>query len=335
MKKTNDNNSSTRRAQLATAVVLILFPLLMLMLNGQKALQGLLWKAPETLTQILPAAERPYRAQSIPDLPQLGVYDPAGSYHAADFISMEQIYISWTDFDETTLISQLREIKARKRVPMLVIEPWNGENNPATLNTDIVNGLYDDYIMRVIKVINTVEVNMYLSWGHEMDQLLTERYPWSGSDPEAYIAAYRYVVGLINTKTMNELKWIWSPVGNPDCFKYWPGPDYADFTGFPVYCYPEWERSYFGYVRSFSSWYDEKYEVVSQFGKPVIIVELGVSGSRDYRLYWLQEAFDLIRTRPEIETVVLFNSMDTPGAWGNISTPDWRIEPEMLEAILN
>jgi beta-mannanase len=143
----------------------------------------------------------------------------------------------------------------------------------------------------VINILSHFTGRIYISWGHEMDQDLTKRYPWSGKDPGQYVAAYRYVHDRINkSQKNNQIYWIWSPVVKKGCEKYWPGDSLVDIIGMPIYSYPAWEKSYYGHIRSFKSWYEEKYGLVKSFQKPVFIIEFGVTGSTDYQTYWLQEA---------------------------------------------
>ena len=70
----------------------------------------------------------------------------------------------------------------------------------------------------------------------------------------------------------------------------------------------------------------EKYNRVARYGKPIVIAEGGVTGSKAYQLSWLSGALQDLRHYPLLRALIYFNAKDTPGAWGKgYSTPDWRI----------
>ena len=62
------------------------------------------------------------------------------------------------------------------------------------------------------------------------------------------------------------------------------------------------------------------------YNKPIVIVECGVTGTKDYQLGWLSEAKRDLANFPLVEALIYFNAKDTPGAWGKqYATPDWRV----------
>ena len=170
------------------------------------------------------------------------------------------------------------------------------------------------------------------SWGHEMEQDLAERYPWSGADPQEFVAAYRYFVERCSQVAGGaSIYYVWSPVGNKGLERYWPGDGYADYVGIAVYSFPEWDRDVYGNARSFGEVMDEKYGRVERFDRPVVVVEMGVTGDGEYQRRWLEEAFRDFDRFPLLRTVVYFNARDREGAWGEgYQTPDWRIDPLLL-----
>lgn len=60
-----------------------------------------------------------------------------------------------------------------------------------------------------------------------------------------------------------------------------------------------------------------------------------MTGGYDFRIYWLQEAFNALLYQPEIEAVIFFHSSDTEGAWGDIATPDWRKDPNVITGFID
>lgn len=168
-----------------------------------------------------------------------------------------------------------------------------------------------------------------------MDQDLTERYSWSAAEPELFVRAYRHYYDETVRSVSTPITWIWAPVVKPGTERYWPGDTYVDVVGIPVYGYPDWELSFFGQVKSFDDWYFDKLSLIKRYQKPVIITEMGVTGSYSYREQWLSQAFRTIRQSPDIKAVIFFQAGDTPGVWGdNIPTPDWRIDPNMAVELM-
>lgn len=163
-----------------------------------------------------------------------------------------------------------------------------------------------------------------------MDHDLTERYPWSHKDPAEFIAAYKHFVSQCRLAAPG-VQYIWSSVGNKDLAQYWPGPETVDMVGVPVYSFPEFDKKAYGFDRTFAQAFGEKYDRVKGYNKPVVIVELGVTGEAEYQQYWLDQASTTYASYPLLKTVVLFNSTDTPGAWGaEYATPDWRLRPGVV-----
>jgi endoglucanase len=80
---------------------------------------------------------------------------------------------------------------------------------------------------------------------------------------------------------------------------------------------------------------DEKYGWVAGFGKPVVIVELGVTGTAEYQELWLQQLVDGLGNYPLLRSVIFFQAEDTLGAWGEkYGTPDWRLDVEVVERVI-
>jgi len=318
-------------------MLLVIFPIVMIIFNGNRAFKGIIWrKSNETKASTLKdQSNENLKSNKSAQSPYFGIYDPANVFKDNRTLTYEQVYFNWSDPNGKALQSKLDQIILNKRVPVITIEPWNGSNNEIDLLTDISKGKYDQNIDIIIKILSGCSGKFYISWGHEMDQNLAKRYPWSGKDPNQYILAYRYVQNRIRKGVKNEILWIWSPVAKNGCERYWPGSDYVDFVGLPIYSYPAWDKSWYGHLRSFKSWYNEKYSLVRQFHKPIIIVELGVTGSTDYQTFWLQEAFEYLKTSAPVEIVLFFYTKDTEGSWGkDISTPDWRTDPQTISGLV-
>jgi len=337
----------------------------MIFYNGSNALNGILWGGPE---------EKPTRIESVINVDEVqksikksdskdyivewpisiaydssktevaksnhsikyGIFDPESHFSMDSIFHMEEMFISWVNYDRNRLIAMALSLKKRNIRPFITIEPWPLDERKDELLSDILLGKYDFILDQLSVVLNEMDSKLYLSWGHEMDQDLVSRYPWSGAEPLKFIDSYRYVVDYLNKEVKSEISWIWSPVVKKGCKQFWPGPEYADFIGMPIYSFPDWDKSYYGYIRDFSTTFNEKYNIIKSLDKPVIITEMGVTGSFDFQEFWLRDAFIKMQEIQGLYGVIFFYAKDTPGAWGeDIGTPDWRCNEEMLRAYVN
>jgi beta-mannanase len=220
--------------------------------------------------------------------------------------------------------------------PLVTIEPWPAANEKGQLMPDIANGKYDRFIDRVAGALHGLDGPVYLSWGHEMDQDIAERYPWSGADPDEYVAAYRHVVDRLRQQATAELHWVWAAVLKEGSLRYWPGDEYADYVGLPIYSFPDWDQHTYGYIRDFRTVFEEKRKVVHAIQKPLMITELGVSGSSDFESFWMHQAFVSLTDYPNLKAVVFFHAKDADGVWGKyVTTPDWRVHPDLIRGLVD
>lgn len=329
---------SNRRlaGQIVTACLLTLLPIAMIAMNGTRTLFAILTpveNAPSKVAEV--AVARPAIPTRTAPL-KFGVYDPAGEFAADKMLAVRHVYVSWADFDKAKLATDLRQLEQQGYQPLLTIEPWPRADLQSPLLPDIEAGKYDAIIDDLTHILNELQRPVLISWGHEMDQDLSKRYPWSGADPERYVAAYRYVVDKMRRQVKTPLQWVWAGVLKEGSLRYWPGEKYADFVGMPIYSFPHWDQQTYGFIREFKTTFEEKRSIVAELKKPLIITELGVSGSSDFQNYWLRQTFFVFDDYPDLAMVVFFYAADTEGAWGaNIKTPDWRVHPDAIRGLVN
>jgi beta-mannanase len=182
--------------------------------------------------------------------------------------------------------------------------------------------LYDSNIAWLCSDVRDYGGQVLIRWGHEMENI-TGRYPWASQDGSAYIDAYRYFVSKCRS-IAPKASYIWSPAGNKNLAQYWPGQQFVDYIGITVFDYAEWEQRFYGYNRSFSDNWGERYSLVRDYGVPVIITEFGATGPD--RAEWVAGALKDAANEPDIKSVVFFNAQD-PVSWGQMPAPDWRVNP--------
>ncbi len=306
----------------------------MILFNGERALRGIFWKNQSDTAAVSHAPVDTLLIDKSNHPLVFGVYDPSGTFDSLDHFKVQQVYVSWVDI-QNDLLNGMKEISMHGATPLVTVEPWPKASREESLMQDIIEGMYDPDIERLAAIFNEAGAEIYLSWGHEMDQDLTKRYPWSGVEPEDYINAFRYVADKLNASVTPEIKWIWNPVVKKGCERYWPGDDYINFIGLPVYSFPQWDNRVYGYTRSFEETFREKYNMVAAYSKPVWITEFGVTGSSDFQAFWLHQAFNEFSNFPLLHGVIFFHAEDVAGAWGgNLPTPNWKTDPATITGLV-
>jgi beta-mannanase len=266
---------------------------------------------------------------------QLGVYDPYMKFKRVKSkrkMAIEHVFIAWQDFDAVDLEERAKYARQHHRRMMVTVEPWthaaNWTDGSDTLFSEILDGAYDEDITAVCTTISGMKRKPLVRWGHEMEEV-TGRYPWAQYDSVGYIAAYRYFVTQCRTIATKAL-FVWSPIGHAQLSGYYPGDAYVDMIGFPVWGYQQADLAWYGHTRSFQEAVKEKYDRVKKYGKPLLIAELGVSGSRKYENGWLRKLKDAAAMFPKVKALVYFN-MPEPAAWPDgLGKPDWRVSPKRL-----
>lgn len=261
----------------------------------------------------------------------LGVYDPSRVFSGEDGIDIEHIFVYWQSLDLKDLKRRLAYAQKRGRAMIVTVEPYtkaaNWRDGGERLFGDIVGGRFDPQIDTVCDAMSGFNGRLLVRWGHEMEDP-TGRYPWARADSEGYKSAYRYFVDSCRRK-VPAAAFIWSPKGEKNLARYYPGDAHVDYVGLAVWGLQAMDRDYFGGQRDFPQTFREKYDRVAGFGKPVLIAELGVSGDAGYRRKWFGSLYDSISGHSDfdlLEGVVYFNDKE-PHHWPmGYGAPDWRIE---------
>ena len=260
--------------------------------------------------------------------PSFGVYDPEMHCPRETQLSFKHVFISWASYTPGDLLRQLQAIQASGQRPFVTLEPWPDQTitpAPSALLGDVAAGKYDQRIQALALEIKAFGSPVLLNWGHEMENV-TGRYPWANRNARLYRDAYRHFVTRARLSA-NNFVFVWSPVGDKGLERYWPGEEYVDYVGISVFEFPAFDQDYHHQTtRSFHDLLSEKYARVSKYHKPIVIVECGVTGSKEYQLSWLAGAVRDLVNFPLVEALIYFNAKDTPGAWGKqYDAPDWRV----------
>jgi endoglucanase len=149
-------------------------------------------------------------------------------------------------------------------------------------------------------------------------------YPWSHWEPAEYIDAYRHFVKTCRQVASN-VKFMWSPRGEPNLQDYYPGSDYVDTIGLTIFGYQKYEVAIYGKGLTLAEHLKGPYNLVVDYGKDLYITEYGCHGDNAYLRRCMDEAKISPTTFPKIAGVIYFNEID-PHAWpNNHGSPDWRV----------
>ena len=300
----------------------------------------------------------PYRASAdrlrVPDLVLLGAYDGGAPRTFDGVLELEakigapmalvQVYTAWGDrADQQFPVGLLTAISGLGSIPVLTWEPWLSDfesaRHPHLPLRDardrhgmaaIARGDYDFYIDRWASEAARFEKPFFLRFGHEMND--PYRYSWGpqNNTKEEYIAAWRRVVERFRAAGATNVLWVWSP---HVAYEYWdlyyPGDAYVDWVATGVLNFgpiAQWSRWW-----TFAEIYGTKYPRLAEFGKPIMIAELGSLAVGGDRAGWYADAIRAIpRDYPATRALVFFHTRDDQTV--TYQRVDWTITDDSVVA---
>ncbi len=262
-----------------------------------------------------------------------GVYDPDGDFESDPGVTIEHLFLPWEDVFLPSLVDADVYAKERNRAILATIEPWtwsrSERNTPDILRRNLTSGGYDQYMRGICAVLGTMESPVTVRWAQEMDDY-TSQFIWSGWNKDDYIEGYRRVVDICRTEAPNA-NFMWSPLGYENLADYYPGDEYVDLVGVSVFGLQPWEQEKFGRELGFVDILTPRYNRAAQFGKPVVVAELGYVGTTAYVEDWENAVRQIYPQFPDLVGVIYFNQHEVypwPDGYG---LPDWRVDKRVLE----
>jgi beta-mannanase len=248
--------------------------------------------------------------------------------------NVEATFVSWVDPTASQQIAAALAMAQRRRsLALITLEPFADPalaEGSRTLVRDVEQGRYDARLDVLLDQLCRPQQPVLLRFAHEMDH--TGQYPWSVRQGADYVRLYRAVWQRAHQQSRcRRLHWVWSPAGNGDARPFWPGGDAVDLIGVSVYSSPRWSRR--GELSSFAEIYDRRRWLHANYRKPVLIAEMGISGTTEQRRRWLLEARDALARYPELIGWVYFNAPQP--RWIPLETghEDWTL-PSALSALV-
>lgn len=256
-----------------------------------------------------------------------GAYDPGGDFTNDPAPVIEHLFLPWEDVYLQSLNDADAYALERNRALLVTLEPWTwsrSERNTAQyLRAGIAKGEYDQNMRDICTVIGGLKSPVTLRWAHEMDDE-SGQFIWAGWQPEDYIAAFRRMITICRESAPN-INVMWSPLGDEGMEAYYPGDDYVDIVGITVFGLQEWDQNKFGRDRTYAEIMEPRYHRAAAFGKPVVVAELGYSGSEAYVADWENTVRVARPDLPNLVGVVYFDQREVYAWPENYGLPDWRI----------
>jgi endoglucanase len=154
-------------------------------------------------------------------------------------------------------------------------------------------------------------------------------YPWSIADTGLYKAAFRRVVSVFRSELVTNVKFVWSPAAADGFQAYFPGNDAVDYVGVTVLEDANWDSYWGSPPKSFAELFRPMYPALAAFGKPLLIPELGVSGTPDRQRTWLRALVSSLPEFPALRAIGYFNDKNVPNNHMEY-LPDWRVAPDIF-----
>lgn len=197
-------------------------------------------------------------------------------------------------------------------LPCLTWEPMHYHNGKETmiLHDEIMNGRYDDYLVRFAGESRRFGKPFLIRFAHEMN---IHRYHWGAKEedygpasPELYQRMFRYVVSVFRREKADNVRWAFCPnaeslptpgrdpgAGWNTLGAYYPGDDWVDILGIDGYNWGTsrkkelhgWDSNW----RSFGEIFGAAYEEIRGLspGKPVFIFETASVTAGGDRREWI------------------------------------------------
>lgn len=261
-----------------------------------------------------------------------GAYDPGGDFTNDTDLTIEHVFLPWEDVALDTLKQADIYALERKRALLITIEPWtwtrDARNTPEFLRKGISEGYYDANMRSICATIGGLQSPVSVRWGHEME-IPDGQFIWSAWKPADYIAAYQRMIGICRAAAPR-INVVWSPVGLANAKDYYPGDNYVDLVGVSIFGYEPWEKAILGKPLTFTELLTDRYNNVKEFGKPIIVAELGYSGSANYVADWEAQ---VRQPRPDLPLLVGEVYFDQPEVYpwpDGFGLPDWRLAHRVI-----
>jgi beta-mannanase len=256
-----------------------------------------------------------------------GAYDPHGDFADDANVKYEHLFLPWEDVDLSSLAIADEYAVQRGRTLMITVEPWSWSVDwrlsPDQLLSGIMAGKYDANMSAICSAAASLKSPVIIRWAQEMDET-DNQFSWAKWSAPSYVAAYQRMITQCR-KNNSTAKFMWSPKGNPSLVKYYPGDSFVDIVGLSVFALQQYDIDNFGKERTFSEALRPGYRLAEQFGKPIMVAELGYEGDQNYVKNWAETVAQPNPEFPKLSAIVYFNDREVYAWPGGYGFPNWRV----------
>jgi len=121
---------------------------------------------------------------------------------------------------------------------------------------------------------------------------------------------------------------MWSPLGRENMADYYPGDD---VVGLSVFSYQPWEGEILGQSLSFAEIFGPRYDRAVEFGKPVMVAELGSVGDAEHVASENADIATMGDAYPELAAVGYFGQQGVYPWPAGFDLPNWRQTAHILD----
>ena len=256
-----------------------------------------------------------------------GAYDPHGQFSNDASTGIEHLFLPWEDVDLATLALADDYATARGRALLITVEPWSWDRDwrlsPEELYSGVVGGRYDANIAALCSEVAKLRSPVTIRFAQEMDEE-DNQFTWAQWSGPQYIKVFRRFV-MECREQLPTARIMWSPKGKDGLHRYYPGSDVVDLIGLSVFGYQPYDRAEAGRDLTFAERLAPGYNLVKDFGKPIMVAELGYEGDETYVRSWAEEVTKPQSEFPELTAVVYFNDREVYPWPNGFGLPDWRV----------
>ena len=263
---------------------------------------------------------------------EFGVTTPGGPCAIEQLADVTELmgsaprYLLWyQDFASAPPKDELCAVRESGMCPIITWEPWTGADRGPDTMCRLVAGALDEYVHEWITALRDWQRPVYLRFAHEFNG---DWYPWSpagGTEPGAYVSAWRRVHDIGTDAAATNVQWMWcadagGPHRNP-LAAWYPGDEFVDCFGVDGY---NW-----GTTRPGTTWREAAdifADALAQMrpltsGRPVLISEVGCAELGGSKPNWIICFVDYVRNHPDVRGFIWFDH-DKETDWRIGSTPE-------------
>jgi mannan endo-1,4-beta-mannosidase len=229
------------------------------------------------------------------------------------------------------------------------IDPVTGQSraaDPAYSLSNIINGVYDAYILKFAAAVAAADVPVAIRFDQEMNG---NWYPWAedanGNSPGQFVTMWRHVWNIFNEVGANQdVIWLWAPnrvdklaSNAPSLSELYPGNQYVNWMGMDGY------YRYEGDPTSFAFTFGRTLTQLSAISSttPIFLAEVGAAETGPTgdslaaaKAAWTTNLFSGIQANHQIVGFSWFDNMATNNVDGQLVQDNWQFDgdPQSLAA---